>query len=93
MKDTQLLEFFNNLKSEGKISNVLIRMRSSKDIDIVCVVDIEKIGITKIMIESCLYTQRGLNICKIIRRRDKILALTNEYVTYEISVVGKDDLN
>lgn len=93
MSNIQILNFLNELKSDGELTDVLVRLRSFKDVDIICITEDSKLDITKIKIESSLYTKPYLNIDLINRNRGKILALTKDKVTYEISVISKSEFD
>lgn len=93
VKNTQLIEYFNNLKNNKKVTEVLIRFRSSMDIDVVLAVPDEKIAISKIMIESDFYLKSDLQADIVNRHREKILLLTKDKHTYEISVIGLSEFN
>lgn len=89
-KDIQLLEYMISLKKEGKIQEVIVRMRSRKDVDIVAVVPDDKVKITKIFMESDFYIKKDkLKVDIVNRHRDRILVLTVDKITYEIAVIGQ----
>lgn len=92
-KNTQVLEYFNNLKTANKALEIIVRFRSSKDIDIIVVVENTKVVISKIMIESDFYTKPKLQTMCVNRQRGKILLLTKDDTTYEIDVMGKEEFD
>lgn len=92
-KNTQVLEYFNNLKDTNKIIEVAVRFRSSRDIDILVAVEDDKVEISKILIESDLYTKPALQADIVNRQRGKILLLTKDKTTYEIEIISKSEFN
>ena len=93
VKNTQILKYLTSLKDTGEASEVVIRLRSAKDIDVVIAVPDEKLKIFKIMLESGFYTKPQLAVDIVNRRREKILLLTKDRVAYEIEVIGKTEFD
>ena len=86
----EVLKYFCNLKTSGVADDILVRLRSQKDVDIRCIVSADKVDITKINIEAYLYSNASLNLQRITRKRGKILALSNCGDTYEIEITSKE---
>lgn len=86
----KILEYFDGLKSSGSLSDVFIRFRSNKDIDIKGYTSADKLEITKIKIEADLYTKLSRYIKMTNRNRGKLLILSNDGVAYEVGVETDD---
>ena len=89
-RNIKVLEYFNQQKAEGKVLEVMIQMKSYKDVNIVVIVGNDDVALSRIKFESDFYVKRYLDIKAVNRKNDKILLLTNNDETYNISVVGKE---
>ena len=90
-KNIQIIEYLNSLKEQHKVLNVLMAMKSSRDVNIVLVVKEENLQMFKIQLESDFYLKRDLNIVNVNRVNNKLMALTKDECTFKITIISKQE--
>ena len=88
------LEFMNEAMNNDYIKNIVVKLRSKKDMDII--VEIDNIGKTlpiSIMIEANMYTRPDLNAKKVARGENTVSVLTHSDETIKIFVYETNEFN
>lgn len=90
-KDIQILEFFQRLKKEKKISHALIHMKSRKDVNVVIVVPDDKVTETIVNIEVQMHVDPSLNVQNTNRIKNKLKILTKTEDTFEVRIITNSE--
>lgn len=88
------LEYMNEAMANDYIKNIVVKLRSKKDMDIIVEIDdINKTLPITVMIEANMYTRPTLNVKKVARGKNTVSVLTNSDETIKIFVLDTDEFN
>lgn len=89
-KDTQLLKYLNDLETKKIVEQVLVNIKSSKDVDVIVKVQKGMLTSSMVKIESDMYCKPTLDVEGVFRNLNTLRVLTKQSHTYYITILESE---